>query len=515
MTTEERILHYLDGSLSEQESGELMHQLSVSPEKRVVLEQHIKLSELSRVGQKPFDVPPALEASLLARLPILAESEDAVVGGAYSNSTLSNASKFSFLHLMKIYPARFAMGAVVFLLSSAVLYWFVESNSSVQPQSASDIRSSEQSVASTASSPQNITANNSSTVANQPLSGSAVSSTVTKAFGEHSSTMQSSAPTSSSLRNERAVRSSQDRSISNNARVVNNANRNNSIVKATKKTLTNTNSTETTTSNSNAGFADNDQANNNSSNAGGSLISSSDNIAQIPNSEVVYPDMSSTKFIPSSDNLTHQRLNPFEKSTTDTKSRFALRASYGMGETFLYVPTGGTSYTLRTESSPVIGLDYSISPYFALGVEGGSSSILSLNSQSVTETPVPGGVTRITTQSATTNSTEWFARAAVRYCINPFDRIRYECSLEAGALVSRSASPMASIQALVGYGLNDALDVQFAALYSGVWTSSNTTSTQSTATNPDGPTVYKVVNTPASTIFSPAFTLRVGLQYRF
>ncbi len=510
MTTEERILQYLDGSLSEQESGELMHQLSVSPEKRVVLEQHIKLSELSRIGQKPFDVPPALEASLAARLPIFAESEDAIVGGA-----LSTASKFSFLHLLRIYPARFAMSAAAFLLSGAVLYWFVQSNTPVQPQSASEIHLNEQSRIATTSSSQNIGANNSSTVANQPLSSNAISSTETKESSDRSSATQSSAATTSSVRNDGATRSSEDRSISNDVRLANSANQNNSIVKATKKSFINTNSTETTTSNSKAGFADNNQANNNSSNADASITTLSDNIAQIPNGEVVYPNMPSTKFIPSSDNRNHQRLNPFEKATTESRSRFALRASYGMGETFLYVPTGGTSYTSRTESSPVIGLDYSVSPYFAFGVEGGSSSILSLNSQSVTETPVPGGVTRITTQSATTNSTEWFARGAVRYCINPFDRIRYECSLEAGALVSRSASPMASIQALVGYGLNDALDVQFAALYSGVWTSSNTTSTQSTATNPDGPIVYKVVNTPASTIFSPAFTLRVGLQYRF
>ncbi len=514
MTTEERILQYLDGSLSEQESGELMHQLSVSPEKRVVLEQHIKLSELSRIGQKPFDVPPALEASLASRLPILAETEETLVGG-----TLSNANKFSFFHLLRIYPARFAMSAAAFLLSGAVLYWFVQSNSSVQPQSTVDIRSSQQPNISATTSTQNNGTNIASAATNTPLTDKTMSSSDTKVLGNHSSASYNNSMTTSSMMSSRrtsnTTRTSEDGNILNELRLANNTHHNNSVAKATKETMVSATTNEATPSRDNSAQRDIDIANDNASNTNIVSSSANNNIAIIPTGEVVYPNMSSTKFIPSSDNRNHQRLNPFERSTADSRSPFAIRASYGMGETFLYVPTGGTSYASRTESSPVIGVDYSISPYVTFGVEGGSSTILSLNSQSATETPVPGGVTRITTQSATTNSTEWFARGAVRYCINPFDRVRYECSLEGGALVSRSASPMVSVQALVGYGLSDALDVQFAALYSGVWTSSNTTSTQSTSTQPDGPIVYKVVNTPASTIFSPAFTLRVGLQYRF
>ena len=47
MNNEEKILDYMDGTLSESESGELLHSLSVSPEKRVVLEV---LTAIQRAG---------------------------------------------------------------------------------------------------------------------------------------------------------------------------------------------------------------------------------------------------------------------------------------------------------------------------------------------------------------------------------------------------------------------------------------------------------------------------------
>lgn len=72
MIYEEKILDYLDGALGDKESAELMHQLSVSPERRVILEQHLQLKNAIGDARKPFAVPTAIEARLAERLPAIA-----------------------------------------------------------------------------------------------------------------------------------------------------------------------------------------------------------------------------------------------------------------------------------------------------------------------------------------------------------------------------------------------------------------------------------------------------------
>jgi hypothetical protein len=71
MTLEEKVVAYLDGSLGEEESAELLHRLSASPDKRAVLEEHLRLTNMLSLGRKPFSVPAAAERELVSRLPFL------------------------------------------------------------------------------------------------------------------------------------------------------------------------------------------------------------------------------------------------------------------------------------------------------------------------------------------------------------------------------------------------------------------------------------------------------------
>src|SRR5438876_8187977 len=71
MRLEESIIQYLDGALTHEESAELLHLLSVSPEKRALLDEHLKLRELIAHGQKPLAVPAEVEYALAERLPAL------------------------------------------------------------------------------------------------------------------------------------------------------------------------------------------------------------------------------------------------------------------------------------------------------------------------------------------------------------------------------------------------------------------------------------------------------------
>lgn len=76
MIVEDKILEYLDGSLGESESAELLETLSVNPEKRALLEEHLRLKDLLTLGRKPFSVPIETERELARRIPILGRYND-------------------------------------------------------------------------------------------------------------------------------------------------------------------------------------------------------------------------------------------------------------------------------------------------------------------------------------------------------------------------------------------------------------------------------------------------------
>src|SRR5579872_2985598 len=86
MIVEDKILEYLDGSLGESESAELLETLSVSPEKRALLEEHLRLKDLLALGRKPFSVPIETERELARRIPILGRYNDNLVPARWAFS---------------------------------------------------------------------------------------------------------------------------------------------------------------------------------------------------------------------------------------------------------------------------------------------------------------------------------------------------------------------------------------------------------------------------------------------
>jgi len=87
MIYEDKILDYLDGALGDKESAELMHQLAVSPERRVILEQHLQLKNVISDARKPLPVPAAIEARLAERLPVIASYNRELAGAALIGNT--------------------------------------------------------------------------------------------------------------------------------------------------------------------------------------------------------------------------------------------------------------------------------------------------------------------------------------------------------------------------------------------------------------------------------------------
>lgn len=74
---EDRIIAYFDGRLTDHESAELLHRVSVSPEIRKLFREHEMLRELARSAQASAVVRPELEADLFSRIEALAAAEQA------------------------------------------------------------------------------------------------------------------------------------------------------------------------------------------------------------------------------------------------------------------------------------------------------------------------------------------------------------------------------------------------------------------------------------------------------
>ena len=76
---EDRIIAYFDGRMTDGESAELLHRVSVSPEIRKLFREHEVLRELARSAQASAVVRPELEADLFSRIDALAAAEQAAV----------------------------------------------------------------------------------------------------------------------------------------------------------------------------------------------------------------------------------------------------------------------------------------------------------------------------------------------------------------------------------------------------------------------------------------------------
>ncbi|GEM_PF-2301005 len=87
---EDTIIAYMDGRLTDSESAELLHRVSVSPEIRDIFEKHVTLRNISYRAARNVSVPPELEEDLFAHIESLQEAErDAVPVGFWSTRRLS------------------------------------------------------------------------------------------------------------------------------------------------------------------------------------------------------------------------------------------------------------------------------------------------------------------------------------------------------------------------------------------------------------------------------------------
>ncbi len=470
MKYEENILKYLDGSLTDSESAELLHALSVSPEKRVILEQHLQLKDMVTSAQKPFTVPAELEQAMSRKYPVIP---------MYSNELMVGAHLAERSVITSFFARRSVrVGAAALMLLAFSSYFALSSHNGSMVPAGSETYSS-------------------NTTLNSAVSGSSLNTVVSRE------------PTSNT--------SSKTNTVEPTKTTASNVQHTNTTVRT--KNVESSLQTNTSLREKNIAVANDttvkvDEANH----AMSSDANSTD--ASLPVELALISSISTPRTEPSAsitrNSIGEQRyLDRFTKHDDGSSAPFLLRFEGVLGSTYFRVSESGSVQNTRIETSPLLGADWIVSPHFSLGVEGSSAGIAKVVPTQVYK--ASENITRSVTSNTIEASNDWFGRAMLRYTVNPYDKYRIEASAGGGVVFDGAATPLISASAAVTTSVTNWLGFSLGAAFAGTFSevSSPVTSGVAPIENSAMPIGYITENTPSSTtLFSPSLTIRAGFRIK-
>ncbi len=126
---EEKVLAYLDGSLPAAEREEVMRAVSISPDRRALLDAHLRMNDLFTIVQKPISAPLQLQRDLAKQVPVLA----AKLPYLATDPRRRSAAAFGFFGRMASGPGSIRASTIGALLLAiglvSVGVWFIVNQS--------------------------------------------------------------------------------------------------------------------------------------------------------------------------------------------------------------------------------------------------------------------------------------------------------------------------------------------------------------------------------------------------
>jgi hypothetical protein len=496
MRFEDNILAYLDGSLDEESRAELLHTLSVSPEKRAVLEEHLRLRELMMFGHKPLNVPLATERALANRIAALGQEmphlvDDVAVftsGGLLAGAFQSISSAFS-LSAVRLAVGSLAVGAVI---------WFAASRN---PDVASNAIESRQQFEATRSSNGSLPLSANSTLAANTSEGK-------------SGILAEESSSGAGVRASRARTGSRQHSAQN---AINSFLTKLSSDAATTEAPTsalsvgNELSNQTNRGAANTDIAQSDAASINTAGIEVATIASVTPPRTTPESSDGLKDLASSE-----DNLAHAPIR-YESDQDSHTGRFSAWVGYGLQQSFGATFAGNASAAAAATSSPAIGLDYHINDRLELGIESGQGNYTRIESHvkaaAIVDQP---RVYHVQYSASVINQSSRWIRATFGLGLFSIDKVHVSANAGLGAAFSNGPSPMISGSAIVTYDLFQRVGFNAQFSYSGVWLSP-LASQDWRGQIANGANAVGILSDPVSsrTLLTPAFDLFIGLRYSF
>jgi hypothetical protein len=500
MNLEDKIIAYLDGTLDERSRAELLHTLSVSPEKRKLLEEHIKLREIISLGHKPASVPLLTERKLADRIPMLmqelpylAEKSNRIAAPIIGTST----SYFTLLgrQVSSFFTSR--LGQAVSLGSLALIggmsWYMARSNGDEQLSSPkSEIVQSQQGGSTNSTSLDN---------SHQTSSNEVVNSNGASVTDQARNVNLSSTTSRVSVKHNRVEKATRSSTSSKNEGLTNNT------PSASADDL----------SNSNAPGRDG-LANSVTPNEPSTEDDAKSQISDSKNTDSQKPQEVNSVIDP-------KDLPPLPLPSKDRNvtGRIVLQADYSSSvsvrpnvEQQKYETASGIGF-------PVFGAGYEFDNHWAIGAEVGKSS-LSQQQQTVdkprgSQGPMNSPISvneRVTYTTGVNDVNAYWTQATLRYTANPNDRLRWEVSVGAGAAFVEGISPMLSAGLATSYDLGEVVALTLGVTGRAAWLSGLNAEDGASSTLSPGQATAVVSHRPLTDdLFSSSIAGRVGIRFRF
>jgi hypothetical protein len=428
MTLEENILAYLDGSLGADESAELLHTLSASPDKRELLEEHLRLNGITSLGRRPYLVPERAEQALMERLP-------AIRGVLNGNRFAVPVTFYSRARLLTT-----AAGAAALAILGAFLWYSSTAQVGHPIMSSASPRTTASDYQNTRNSAQYLKSRNSAPAAK----------------AEFAAALRANATLGQTAVPSQAANSADDNLV---------------ITSAPE------------------------------SNPAPAIAQNQDiEISSVGTRDIGYA-------IPGS--LHAGKISEIAYSEPSGVSPFSIRVGYSE---FRYsLPSLSTSAAAQSVTAGDVsaGLDYNLSPNFAVGLEDGLSRYAILTNDRSSQ--ASQNYTRVSyTSRVSTASTNWL-RLGLEYSPNPESELPFSFGAAGGVAFESTLEPIAALSAGLSRFLGSGTWLELAVLATGTWGAPG--SAIGTSSGPDVTGIVHMDITPQQT-FTPAIGLRVGLRYR-
>jgi hypothetical protein len=499
---EKEILAYLDGSLDESAKEELMHKLAVSPEKRALLEAHLKLRDMLNLAQKPFTAPLEAQRSLAEKLPLLAERlpqlrqvvpamaaiEETLVA---PNAMLAGRS-LSFSKLV-------AEGAFVLV---GLLVFFSFSSDAITPVKMSTPVAESLSPRTESGALSNL---------------SATQNTLQKSAETNDQTMQASsngvlAPLHRSGSASNAARLADVTTVpsarnwpAKNIPSANGHRGSNTANAADQNNVANITTSNVPLAVKGTGDDATSQVGSHSSN---SIVQHNDADFASPVFSVKPRDLSSVAPV----NSMHASLDPMiniANVPSATANRYSIVASGGTKVSLL---SGINDQSARTAAfaSEAVGISYALAPEISFGVQFGRSTFGRIEYTTLFEPSSSASLPdRYTVHPAVNSVQAYFGRVQTELSLLRSDIFGVDLVIGAGAALLSNIAPEAALGLAGNYRINDGLTLRVGASAEGAWVRSLV------PTNLSIPTTAGVIQFTADKnwLFTPSLNFEIGFQY--
>ncbi len=499
---EEKILAYLDGSLSEADRADVLAKISGEhSSERALFEEHLRLQDLYSAVQKPVSAPLALQRELATRIPLLAvklpylaphERHHRVVAGWLGSL------RSSWVNVSLVLAALLLIGGVWYAVktnsqhvSTSVTNSIANGSSNSKSPNAVSGNAAPNVASLNANIPNANAPKASASPSNSSLSGASYSNSY-RSIGAHTNIVHS---TRSGIGHSSRMSSASSPDVRISSRNGNNSH------------LASINGTTTT-----EGAQNNSSTIASQKNIPDGNNPANDDLVDLPPILLHSVDVDSVPPVSFHPQRIASIIYPGEENSSD----FEPFRVYALGGSRYIMPFSKlSSYVSEAKLGMVnngivpsaeAGAEYEITPWISAGMRVGLTSFAQY--QSFTHSTNSTLYSQYSDDSVKSVSSLWCA-LAVTQTFNPFDKTQFSLSLAGGPAFVQPVAWLGMIEANISYDLSQAFMLRVGASYDVEQVKQSTAGTSSQPSSTAG----FVTSSTGGALTSSAFGLNVGITF--